>query len=142
MIIQYQTPRGNILTHTHTTDTSHVFGPKYIRKLKISAVHDYFFYWVFFLVQKELTHGEPSNADNNVQTPLFSSGVLERPHAVPVHVPEGARCRVHASLADFLGASGGGFVDDALLDNGAVYRESVGRWGGVLVGCGCNDEVF
>lgn len=136
-------------THRHTTDTSihPYFDWKYIKEIENINLPQYFSSFFssfpsFFLLERKLIHGEPGNTDNNVQTPLLSAGVLERPHAVAVHVPESARGRVHPSLADLFGASGGGLVDDALLDNGAVDGESVGRRRGFLVGCGCGDEVF
>lgn len=73
-----------------------------------------------------LTHRKPGHANNDIQPPLLTTGVFERPHTVPVHIPVRAGSRVHAALADFSGAAGSGFVDYALLDDGAVYGEAVG----------------
>lgn len=80
-----------------------------------------------------LTHRKPSHANNDVQPPYFAAGVFERPHTIAIHIPVSAGSRVHTALADFAGTTGGGFVDDALLDDGAVYGEAVGWCGG----CGC-----
>lgn len=35
-----------------------------------------------------LIHRKPGNANNDIQPPLLGPGVLERPHAVAVDVPE------------------------------------------------------
>ena len=37
-----------------------------------------------------LIHRKPGNANNDIQPPLLGPGVLERPHAVAVDVPERA----------------------------------------------------
>lgn len=87
-------------------------------------------------------HCEPGDADDNVEPPLLGTGVLERPHAVAVDVPEGARGRVHAALAhiDGIVACHRGLVDDALLHDRAVDGEPVrGRRGGFF-GAGSADE--
>lgn len=80
-----------------------------------------------------LTHRKPSHANNDIQTPLLAAGVFERPHTVAIHIPVSTGSRVHTALADFAGAAGSGFVDDTLLDDGAVYGEAV-RW---CCGSGC-----
>lgn len=126
-----------------------------------SVVSDKFFFLLLLLhsfltfvfrcrgacVRRSLTHRKPSHADNNIQAPLLTTWVFKSPHAVPVHIPVRARRRVHTALADFAGTAGSGFVDDALLDNGAVYREAVGRgwWcicGWFFFGGGGDNEGF
>lgn len=87
-------------------------------------------------------HREPGDADDDVEPPLLGAGVLERPHAVAVDVPEGARGRVHAALAHITSivACHCGLVDDALLHDRAVDGEPVrGRRGGIF-GAGSADE--
>lgn len=78
----------------------------------------FFFLWC-------LTHRKPGHTDNDIQPPLLATGVFERPHTVPIHIPVSAGSRVHTALADFAGTAGSGFVDDALLHDGAVYGEAV-----------------
>lgn len=118
-------------------------------KTFFSVIHEFtllflFLSFPFLYVFWSLTHCEPSDADNDVEASLLTTGVFECPHAVAVDVPVSARSRVHTALADLAGVSGGGFVDNALLDNGAVYGESVGWWscrGRLFRSCG-NDERF
>ena len=106
-------------------------------------------YAIPFFFEDILTHRKPSHANNNVQPSYFATGVFERPHTIAIHIPVSAGSRVHTALADFAGTAGRGFVNDALLDDGAVYGEAVWWCGGcscsaVLLlfgGCGC-DERF
>lgn len=90
----------------------------------------------------DLTHRKPSHAHDDVQPPLLPAGVLERPHAVAVDVPEGARGRVHPALADVGDGSVALLVEDALLHDGAVDGEAVGRGSGGGGGLGGGDEGF
>lgn len=84
-------------------------------------------------------HRKPSHTHDDIQPPLLPAGVLERPHAVAVDVPEGARGRVHPALADVDAVFP---VDDALLHDRAVDGEAVGRGGGGVGGGGGGDEGF
>lgn len=87
---------------------------------------------------------KPRHTHNDIQTPLVRLGVLEGPHAVALDVPERTRRRVHAALADVGGGAvrRGGLVDQALLDDGAVDGEAVGRGGGRVGRRGGGDEGF
>lgn len=73
--------------------------------------------------------GKPCHAHDNVEPPLLCAGILEGPHTIALSVPERTRCGVHAALSCVGdGAVGGGLlVDEALLDNGAIYGEAVRR---------------
>jgi hypothetical protein len=95
-------------------------------------------------LQGFLGHGKPRHANNDIQPPLLTSGVLERPHAVAVHVPECARGGVHAALSGIaLCALGcGALVDHALLHDCAVYGEAVGGGLGGVRGGGSGDKAF
>lgn len=89
-----------------------------------------------------LYDGKPGDADNNVQPPLLGTGVLESPHAIAVHIPEGAGGRVHAALAGIAerAVRSGGLVDHALLDDCAVHGETEGRGLGGFGRCGGVDQ--
>lgn len=98
----------------------------------------------YYSLRGFLGHGKPRHANNNIQPPLLTSGVLERPHAVAVHVPECARGGVHPALSGVaLRALGcGALVDHALLHDCAVYGEAVGGGFGGVRGGGSGDEGF
>jgi hypothetical protein len=84
-----------------------------------------------------LYDSKPRHTDNNVQSPLLSSSVLESPHAIPVNIPESPGGRVHAPLAGIAErtARGNRLVNNALLHDRAVDRETVGRGLGGFGGC-------
>jgi len=87
-------------------------------------------------VHVHLVHSKPSDANDNVQPPFLSSGVLERPHTVTVDVPEGTGGRVHPAFASIglCAVGGGGLINQSLLHDGAIHGETVrsrclGVWG-------------
>lgn len=91
-----------------------------------------------------LVHREPSDADNNVQPALLSTGELECPHTVAVDVPESTGGRVHPALASIglCAVGGGSLINHSLLHDGAVHGETVrGRCLGVWGSSG-RDESF
>lgn len=76
----------------------------------------------------QLTQRKPRNTNNNIQPLLISPGILKRPHAIPVDIPERASRRVHPTLpgVTVFAVRGGGLVDQTLLHDGAVHGETVG----------------
>ena len=91
-----------------------------------------------------LVHSEPSDADNNVQPALLSTGELECPHPVAVDVPESTGGRVHPALASIglCAVGGGSLINHSLLHDSAVHGKTVrGRCLGVWGSSG-RDESF
>lgn len=80
---------------------------------------------------KQSTHSKPRHTNHNIQPFFLSPGILERPHAIALDIPKSASGRMQPALAGITGIAvrGGGLVDKALLDDGAVDGEAVGSWG-------------
>jgi hypothetical protein len=51
------------------------------------------------------THCKPSYAYDNIKASFRSSGILEGPHAIAVHIPIGTGSRVHAPLTNIPSAA-------------------------------------
>lgn len=72
-----------------------------------------------------LRHREPCHAHYHVQPPLLTTGILERPHAIAVDIPESPRGRVHTALTGVAGRCR--LVHETLLDDGTVDGEAEWR---------------
>lgn len=87
---------------------------------------------------------EPCHTNNNVQSPLLSTGVLESPHTITANIPESTRGRVHTTLAGITECAvcSDRLVNHALLHDRAVDGETVGRGlGGFGGGSGSNQSL-
>lgn len=78
--------------------------------------------------EQKSTHSKPSHTNNNIQTLLLTTGILKRPHPIPVNIPERPGRGMQPTLARIPGlpVGGGGLVDETLLHDGAVHSEAVG----------------